>query len=321
MNNQNVNSLLTGLADGLNKYMGLRIENNMQQQRDKQKAATELESGKQLASYKADLDLKNLKETEVYKLTLEGKVDPNTAASAYPESAQMVTDFEKKNGRPPTVNEFDKMTTGLRDKAKAKGQDNLEKQRINRFVNQHAKWLTDKGMPKLIGAYNEIASEFMTKKDVPGIGLVDSFKPNWYVSAFEGPQGVRNRSNFQQIANVLLQQQSGTAVTDPEYRRFLEQLQSGKMPDEASIRVHGSKIGQDLQSMIATAESGLDEDALQEYYSRKNAIKSGDVKLFDFNKQANEPSTATKGPAIGTVQQGYEFMGGNPADPKSWRKK
>jgi hypothetical protein len=316
---QDINSLLTGLASSLNQYMGMNIQNNMEQANQQRANAAKLgqmdyqqklDLEKQAAG--AELDLKGKTATEVFKLGLEGKVDFESASKLYPEEASFVTTFEKENGRLPTIKEFnDTLNSKLKGQENQIRRDEMDDARMNRFIAAHAKNIGDKGLPALLTTYEELRKAATSNKDIAGIGTLDSQMWNVLISK----EGKQNRENFRQLAAGLLKVDTGLAATDMEYKRFLERMQAGKMPDEEAFRVQIGKVGKDLKQIVGTAESGLPPKAKQMYYEREDALRSSDIQQYDaFGKDA------PKGPAVGTIMDGHKFLGGNPADPKSWGK-
>jgi hypothetical protein len=289
---QDINSLLTGFSNSLNQYLGLGIQNQMQQQNETRKAALDLEKGKQLKAYDAEMDLAKSSALKAYELTLAGKIDPEAAASLFPEAAKVVEDFNKTNGRMPTVDEFKSLSDsrGKNEENKLRQQE-LGDQRMNRFIEKHATNLANDQIPSLVTAINELVDTFNSGKNVEGIGLAESYVPNLFL----GEQGVRNRTNLHQVANVLLKQRSGAAVTDQEYARFLKELQAGKIPDEKSIRTHLGKIAQDAKSLVALRESSIPKKALEEYKARPGAITSDQIKEIKFTPKEAEKNTNNPG--------------------------
>jgi hypothetical protein len=203
-----------------------------------------------------------------------------------PKHASLVEDFNKNNKRYPTVDEAKKLFDNFDNQSRR--DTDLNEQRLNRFLNKHADSLAKAGVPELIGAYNELADQFNTGKNVEGVGTAESYIPNLFI----GPQAARNRTNMQQIANALLKQRSGAAVSDQEYRRFLLELQAGKIPSERAVKAHMGKIGLDLKGLVGTLESGLPKDALDEYAVRPGAITSSMVKEIKDAVPADKPTKA-----------------------------
>lgn len=109
MGNQDMNSLLTGLTNGINQYLGVNLQNKMEQAKAQQKSQLDTQKDMSVAAYKSGLDLNKDQALELYKQSLAGKIDPQTASSLSPKHASLVENFNKANGRYPTVPEADKL--------------------------------------------------------------------------------------------------------------------------------------------------------------------------------------------------------------------
>lgn len=156
---------------------------------------------------------------------------------------------------------------------RSKNQKDANDLKQEKFLQRHGENLTKGGMGELINAYNELAPQMQSGRDVAGIGAWDSHVP----AVLTSTQGQKNRERLQQMANVILKQRSGAAVSDQEYRRFLLEMQAGGMPTERAIRAHLGQIGTDLRTIMGGYESSLTPEMLAEYKSRPGAIKSEDI--------------------------------------------
>lgn len=307
MDNQNVEGLLTGLASSLNSYLGTNIANAQKQQAETHKIGLELAKGKELEQYKSGLDLERGKELELnkqgleltkqqglelYKQHLQGTVDEKTAAAISPKHAEIVRGWAAAhNGELPPLEVADKLFDDIAKTNDSKiRRDEMSEARMNRFVNAHSNKLTQLKVPEVLTTYNELAAVFKTGKDVAGIGALDSFKPNVFLSE----QGSANRTNLAQLCNILLNTRSGAAVSDHEYKRFLKETSGGKLQDEATVRKHLGKMGKDTRNLIAQQEAGIPTEALEIYKSHPGAITSDQVDLYDGNKPGVEASSAGK---------------------------
>jgi hypothetical protein len=307
MADQGINSLLTGFSSSLEKYLGLNIQNNMQMAQEERQNKAKLGQ----MNYQAELDLKGKTGFEAYKLLQAGKLDIETAKAKYPQHYERAVKFESEHGRPMTLEESKIMFDDL-DRAATQNtrQSELREQRMNVFAEKHANRLSKDKIPELLNSYTELYEVFTSGKDVKGVGAADSFIPNLFL----GDEGAKNRTNLKQLANTILQSRSGAAVTDQEYKRFLEELQAGTVPTEKAIRTHLGKIGRDMQKIVGQHEAAIPGEALDMYSGRPGAISSKDVKIYDTTK----PKTPTL--KVGTVQDGFMYLGGDLADQKSWEK-
>jgi hypothetical protein len=124
---QGFESLITGLSNSLTGYLNLGTQYKMENAKEEKKNAQAMK----LKEYESELDLKKLNAHDAYKLTLEGKIDAQTAADLHPEAATFVESFNKSNGRYPTAGEFDKLFTSTK-----KASSDKEANRETRIANQ-----------------------------------------------------------------------------------------------------------------------------------------------------------------------------------------
>lgn len=119
-----IESLVTGLSNGINGYLG------KQQQ---------IEGQKEVQDNGSKNSLDNSETLELYKQTLAGKVDPKIAAQINPKAASMVDDFHNSNGRLPSIDEFNSLLSnaggdGQPTDKQLKEQNDLEKQAMDRMT-------------------------------------------------------------------------------------------------------------------------------------------------------------------------------------------
>jgi hypothetical protein len=95
---QEMNSLLTGLSNSLNQYLGMSIENKYKQNNENYKSQLETAKDKTVADYKSGLDTtKDIKVNQA-KNNLEDVVTPDMAEKALPGfGADMVTKYNAEH--------------------------------------------------------------------------------------------------------------------------------------------------------------------------------------------------------------------------------
>jgi hypothetical protein len=129
-------------------------------------------------------------------------------------------------------------------------------------------------------------------RSIPGVG--NSGAANSLVSN----ERQKAEQSGREFINALLRKDSGAALTDPEIaeygRTYLPQ------PGDS----------QEVLQQKATARTR----ALQ-------AIRGGLGNAASITSPVNQGATTGRGgPAVGAVMQGHVFLGGDPANPASWRK-
>lgn len=141
----------------------------------------------------------------------------------------------------------------------------------------------------------EGASKTLSKykdKDLPGVGWFDSWKPD----AFIGEEGMDVRSSLAEFANQILRMQSGLAVTDAEYRRFLQGLSSGSFMDEDTFKKQLPNMFRDVEAVRAGIEAGYDPRIRQRYYDEGGQTR---YTLTDPFSDAQIENPATRAASVG----------------------
>lgn len=117
------------------------------------------------------------------------------------------------------------------------------------------------GVPEIEGSLNVVESLISGKSDIPGVGMIDSLKPDWATSE----EGKTIRRNIAGAANQILKSRSGAAVTDPEYARFLNEAMTGKFTSEASLKSGLVKMRQDLLNIKGAIAKGYEPKIVKMY--------------------------------------------------------
>lgn len=146
----------------------------------------------------------------------------------------------------------------------------------NQQVMQKTKQFSDQlqkigvpGMQQQLDAIDSILAENANKPDkVPGYGRVEGAVPTMFLSN----DAQKLRQTVQSLANVVLKSRSGAAVTEPEQKRFLEELGNGTwMPEERLL--DGLKLMRGLvESEKRNAAAGVSNDVLDMYSATPGAM-------------------------------------------------
>jgi hypothetical protein len=117
------------------------------------------------------------------------------------------------------------------------------------------------------------------------------------------PKGVDARAEVADIGSLKIHDRSGAAVTISESPRLMPFIPQAT-DDAVTVQKKLARLRTELHN---------ESQALQTTYSREQGFKPSPVR-----PQATPPSRPL--PKAGTVQDGYRFKGGNPAEQSSWEK-
>lgn len=118
------------------------------------------------------------------------------------------------------------------------------------------------------------------------------------------PQGVQGRSLVADIAGQRIHDRSGAAVTVGEAERLRPYIPNAT-DEPAAIKTKLVNLQNEYQQMQAELAQGK---------SIIEAARGGNRATG----QVGRPAAPAAPPRAGTVEDGYVFRGGNPADPKNW---
>jgi hypothetical protein len=294
--NQDFNSLITGLATGIEKYMGLSIEQGIKQGAEDRKLSNDMK----LKEYDAQLDLTGKSALETYKLTLEGKVDPDTAMNLHPRGAAYAMSFEKKNGRPPTVTEFEKGLKVYDDKAKKPtgAQNTVDRE----FGKEYARYVAG-------GGYADTISQIQTLEGVVndlkggksnltggGLGMLpDAIRKRTHSNSMAAQQSV------EQSVQRSLKQTLGGQFTEKEGALFMQRGYDPSLPEAENAKKLDRAIGQ-LKSMALAKQRAVDyyeeNGSLTGFKGEFYTLKGGVIikaSKDDFYKMIGEQPTQQSG--------------------------
>jgi hypothetical protein len=128
--------------------------------------------------------------------------------------------------------------------------------------------------------------------DIGGMGLMGGLRPDFLTSSDD----VAFRQEIKGLANQLLKVRSGAAVTDQEYKRFLEEVGSGNFSTEQNLFSGLKKMKRDIVDQTKNATKVYGDDVLNTYLDRtgtflyndkqeesevKRKDKTGRIAIFD----------------------------------------
>lgn len=142
--------------------------------------------------------------------------------------------------------------------------NNQQTQQLQTKANQFSNQLQKIGIPQAQQQLDYIDQTMAKFKgdDIPGYGRFSSVTPSMLLTE----DGQKMRQAVASFANVLLKTRSGAAVTDPEQKRFLEELGTGKGMPVERLKQGLEMMKGLLESEKKNAAAGVSNDVL-DYYS------------------------------------------------------
>lgn len=150
--------------------------------------------------------------------------------------------------------------------------DQRQQQQVQQQAAQFSNNLQKAGIPAMQQQLDTIDSILDkhkgTSDEVPGYGRVEGAIPGMFLSG----DAQELRQSVQSLANVILKTRSGSAVTEPEQKRFIIELGSGAwMPQERLLQ--GLKMMRGIvNSEKANAAAGASNDVLDAYSATPGAM-------------------------------------------------
>jgi hypothetical protein len=186
-------------------------------------------------------------------------------------------------------------------------------------------------MDKLQKPLDDLASRFGRLEDTvkQGTPQADALVAPELLSVMAGGQGSGIRMNEAEINRIVggrskweaLKAAANKWSLNPDTATSITDAQRSQI--RALMTAVSEKIAQKRQ-LLEQARTDLLKSTTPEEHRRILADVRSRVLSVDVGQQLGAPGTPPApgqgGPAVGTVEQGYRFKGGNPADPNAWEK-
>lgn len=188
--------------------------------------------------------------------------------------------------------------------------------------------LNNTSAKKLISAVDTAAQfEALSKRSAELKAKTGGFANLWATVAGNVP---RRGATMDDYANAFTQRLSQAGVSSLVQKDLLSAIGSyagfisGGKPTVYSTRTAmrtfaGSLAGGDFPQVMRNVGHDIAQKAARE--AGINVTPDVGAVANTFGGPDITPGKTTKSPSVGTVEDGYEYIGGDPASPNSWRKK
>ena len=141
---------------------------------------------------------------------------------------------------------------------------------IDRKVTRYSETLQKHGIPEFEDSLANLEGVFAEydKGKVPGVGKAVGMLPAW----MQGQEAERVNQAIAEVKNVLLKARSGAAVTDSELRRFVEELGTGGLRSEETVRLAVERIRKRFNDVKANAAAGVSDEVKNTYEERGGVV-------------------------------------------------
>lgn len=173
--------------------------------------------------------------------------------------------------------------------AAAGARENAQVQKIQGQATQFSNQLQKIGLPaakQQLDTIDSIMDKYKDQKSLPGYGMIDSLKPSWALPQ----EGQELRQAVQSFANVLLKTRSGAAVTEPEQKRFLEEMGTGGFMPVERVK-QGIKMMKGLMDAeMRNAGAGVSNEVIDAYEGSGGALDFSQYRSKDKPALSNRNS-------------------------------
>lgn len=184
----------------------------------------------------------------------------------------------------------------------------------------HSQAISKDQVPDLASTIDRVegrigALEQHSGKDLPGFGRVKSMLPNVVVDYMD-PDGAALRQDVEAIASIIRHGKYGSALTQQESARFLTEAGTGRFRDPAAAVRFLQRAKEELRTGLKQREAAQRPEAMERFRG-EGGLTSDSLYKTDRAPVKNPPSS---GPQPGQSEDGFRFLGGDPADPANWEQ-
>lgn len=165
-----------------------------------------------------------------------------------------------------TIAEIARMRAEAAGDKKAGANEEKRRRQIETDIQKYSSFLDKESVPEF-GAALDIVERTLGRYEpgkLPAYGRVVSAVPEWALDN----EGQIIRGDMAGAANILLKARSGAAVTEPEMRRFLQEVGSGKGMSEEKFRNGWKNIRESFDAKRHSIAASVSPEVHQEFIGR-----------------------------------------------------